>query len=62
MSSTDLSIVLLDVQIVIAEDEIEYLAPVNADFMAECCMPEALDWDRFVKIVKERKSSAEDVF
>lgn len=43
-----------DYQIVIASSEIKYLAPVTSDFKAVCHMPEALDWDRFIKILKKK--------
>lgn len=40
--------------IVIANSEIAYLAPVVSDFTAECTMPEASEWERFVKILQKR--------
>jgi thioesterase domain-containing protein len=43
-----------NVQIVIANSEVEYLVPVAADFQAECCMPDALDWERFVKMLQKK--------
>lgn len=41
-------------QIVIAKSEVEYLAPVASDFKAECKMPEALDWERFIKTLQKK--------
>lgn len=43
-----------DVQIVIASSAVEYLAPVAGDFQAECSMPDALDWERFLKILQKK--------
>lgn len=42
------------VQIVIASSEIAYLAPVDFDFKAECCMPDSADWERFTKILQKK--------
>jgi thioesterase domain-containing protein len=42
------------VQIVIASSEVEYLLPVTTDFQTECCMPEVLDWGRFVKMLQKK--------
>lgn len=42
------------VEIVIASSEVKYLVPVTADFQAECCMPNALDWERFVKMLQKK--------
>jgi thioesterase domain-containing protein len=42
------------VEIVIASSEVKYLAPVATDFQAECCMPNALDWERFVKMLQKK--------
>lgn len=36
-------------QIVITESEVAYLAPVEADFEAECRLPKAEKWQRFLK-------------
>lgn len=41
-------------EIVIASSEIEYLAPVTADFQAECQMPDHLEWERFLKIFQKK--------
>lgn len=43
-----------NVQIVIASSEVEYLLPVTTDFQAECSMPNALDWERFVKMLQKK--------
>lgn len=37
------------VQIVIAKSEINYIAPVDADFTVECLLPEKESWDKFIK-------------
>ncbi|MCE5318816.1 MAG: YiiD C-terminal domain-containing protein [Parachlamydia sp.] len=42
------------VQIVITASEVAYLAPVEADFEAECRLPEAHTWQRFLKTLKAR--------
>lgn len=34
-------------QIVIASSEVAYLAPVAADFTAECLMPDPAEWEKF---------------
>lgn len=39
---------------VIASSEIEYLAPVTSDFIAECKKPESTDWERFLKIFEKK--------
>ena len=41
-------------EIVIASSEVEYLAPVTADFQAECKMPDPLEWERFLKIFQKK--------
>lgn len=43
-----------DFQIVISKSEVDYLAPVSEDFIAECCKPDQENWDRFIKSL-ERK-------
>lgn len=43
-----------NVQIVIASSEVKYLVPVTIDFQAECSMPDALDWERFVKMLQKK--------
>lgn len=42
------------VQIVIANSEIQYLAPVASDFKAECSMPNIIDWEKFIKIFDKK--------
>src|SRR5438445_9511868 len=39
------------VQIVITKSDVEYLAPVDADFTAECVMPDTAVWQRFLKML-----------
>lgn len=46
-----------DVQIVISHSEISYLYPVATDFKAECCLPDALTWERFMKILLRKGKS-----
>lgn len=46
-----------NVQIVISSSEVEYLAPVVSDFKAECHMPDAVEWDRFIKMLKKKGKS-----
>jgi thioesterase domain-containing protein len=41
-------------EIVIAGSEVEYLAPVTADFQAECKMPDLAEWERFLKIFQKK--------
>lgn len=41
-------------EIVIAGSEVEYLAPVTADFQAECKMPDHQEWERFLKIFQKK--------
>lgn len=43
-----------NVQIVIARSEIDYFAPVSTDFKTECCMPDPMDWERFIKILLKK--------
>lgn len=43
-----------NVQIVIASSQVEYLAPVATDFKAKCCMPDTLDWERFIKMFNKK--------
>lgn len=43
-----------NVEIVIASSEVEYLLPVDTDFQAECCRPNAVDWERFVKMLQKK--------
>ncbi len=43
-----------NIQIVITKSETDYLVPVASDFKAECCMPEALEWERFLKTLQRR--------
>lgn len=42
------------VQIIIANSEIQYLAPVASDFKAECSMPNIIDWEKFIKIFDKK--------
>ncbi len=42
-------------EIVISGSEIEYLAPVTADFQAECKMPDPAEWERFLKIFQKKE-------
>jgi thioesterase domain-containing protein len=45
------------VHIVIAKSEIDYLSPVSKDFKTECCLPELVSWEYFLKtLVKKRKA------
>ena len=41
-------------QIVIASSEIQYLAPVSSDFKTESHMPDALNWECFIKTLRKR--------
>lgn len=41
-------------QIVIASSEINYLFPVTSDFKAECNQPEFSDWERFLKMLRQK--------
>lgn len=41
-------------QIVITNSEVDYLAPVDGDFIAECTMPEANVWERFLHILQAK--------
>lgn len=43
-------------QIVITKSDVAYHAPVDADFKAECLMPEDVAWKRFMKtlLLKEK--------
>ncbi len=43
-----------NIQIVIANSEVAYLAPVASDFKAECLMPDALTWERFIKTLQKK--------
>src|ERR1700738_1573053 len=38
-----------DIQIVIANSTVAYLAPVFSDFHAECTMADLSNWERFIK-------------
>jgi thioesterase domain-containing protein len=54
----NMDIILKDaVQIVISNSNIDYLAPVAADFKAECTLPDPIDWERFIKTLR-RKNKA----
>jgi thioesterase domain-containing protein len=41
-------------RLVIQEQTVEYLAPIDADFAAACPAPAEADWRRFVKALDER--------
>ncbi|HXF29469.1 MAG TPA: YiiD C-terminal domain-containing protein, partial [Chlamydiales bacterium] len=43
-----------DVQIVITESHVNYLAPVDSDFLAECKAPEKEAWDRFIHMLQAK--------
>lgn len=43
-----------NIQIVIARSEVFYIASVNSDFKAKCCMPDSLEWERFQKILQKK--------
>lgn len=42
------------VEIVIANSEIKYLAPVSKDFKAECSHPDKKEWDFFLKTLHKK--------
>ena len=42
------------VEIVIANSQVDYLLPVTTDFKADCCMPEAGEWERFLKMLQKK--------
>jgi thioesterase domain-containing protein len=44
-------------QIVIASSEIKYIAPVASDFKAECKIPEAAIWDKFIHMLRKKGKS-----
>ena len=39
------------IQIVITNSNVDYLAPVDGNFKAECVMPEKQEWQRFMQIL-----------
>jgi thioesterase domain-containing protein len=41
----------LPFQIVITKSEVDYQAPVDSDFEAECRFPEEKEWQRFIKML-----------
>lgn len=41
-------------QIVITSSTVEYLAPVEADFAAECRLPGTQEWQRFLKMLNAK--------
>lgn len=41
-------------QIVITKSEIDYLAPIDSDFTAECIMPESDAWQRFMQMLRSK--------
>lgn len=43
-----------NVQIVIASSEVFYTIPVTSNFIAECNMPDPLEWERFLKILQKK--------
>ncbi|HEV8052959.1 MAG TPA: YiiD C-terminal domain-containing protein [Parachlamydiaceae bacterium] len=43
-----------NVQIVIANSEVDYLVPVASDFKAECMIPVTLEWERFIKMLEKK--------
>lgn len=43
-----------DVQIVIASSNVDYLAPIDADFRVECCVPNEAIWERFIKMLESK--------
>lgn len=43
-----------NVQIVIAKSDVAYVAPVAADFKAECQRPDATSWERFLKMLQKK--------
>ena len=45
------------IQIVIANSNVDYLAPVASDFKAECLMPEKDDWERFLTILQRKRKA-----
>ncbi len=42
------------IHIVITHSDVSYLAPVDTNFTAECCLPEKTQWDRFLKILRAK--------
>lgn len=42
------------IQIVIANSEVKYLAPVTSDFKAECHFPHVDVWERFLAILQKK--------
>lgn len=44
-------------QIVIASSKIEYLAPVEEDFKAECGPPGREEWERFLKTLNKKRKA-----
>lgn len=45
---------LPNVQIVISQSDVKYLAPVTTDFKAECTMPDKEAWEYFSKILQNK--------
>lgn len=41
-------------EIVISHSEVEYRFPVTDDFIAECRMPDPVEWERFMKIFQKK--------
>jgi len=46
--------VQIDAQIVITKSDVDYLAPVDSDFKAECFAPGDAEWKRFLKILQAK--------
>ncbi|HKE45667.1 MAG TPA: YiiD C-terminal domain-containing protein, partial [Steroidobacteraceae bacterium] len=44
----------LDAELVIQESHVEYLAPVRGDFSARASLPDASEFERFVKMLERR--------
>jgi len=42
-------------EIIIAQSNVNYLAPVTEDFKAICTFPEKADWDKFLKAFVSKK-------
>ena len=43
-----------NVQIVIANSNVDYLAPVASDFKAECLLPNEVEWNKFIKMLEKK--------
>lgn len=44
----------IDNQLVITRSEVDYLAPVEDDFVAQCEFNDPVSWERFVKMLKTK--------